>query len=135
MDVLSAVLGVQSRNIALSAEELVSAARQVSVLVNVENLSAVPLDRTGDKIVGAGIARGIHLNMADTTRRLDNEQVLLVSGEIAGSAGISIRASTLRSLGAKRVDAAVLGGWSEPIEGCNRLWDISPTRKPDLKAI
>lgn len=135
MDVLSTVLGVQCRNLALSASDLVSAARQISTLVSAENLASVPLDGAGERIIGAGIAWGLDLNVADTTTRLDNENILLVSGEIAGSTGITIRASTLRSLGAKRVEAAVLQGWCDPIEGCHRLWDISLARKAPLKAI
>lgn len=135
MDVLSAVLGVQSRNLALDAPKLVSAARQVSEIADTQCLAIVPQDKTGERIVGAGMASGLNLNLADTSARFDTMGILLVSGEIAGSAGIAIRASILRSMGAERIEVAVLNGWNDSIEGCQRLWKISHPRELRFHAV
>lgn len=135
MDVLSRVLGVQSRNLALNSADLVCAARQVSSLAIFEGLEIAPLDKTGERIIGAASASRFEFKLANITTRLDQKNILLVAGEIAGPSGIALRASIILSMGARRVDAAVLGGWDAPIDGCHRLWSISLPAEASLQAI
>ena len=125
-DLLSQVYWAQTRNSTLSSEELRRAADLLAEVAQGEELRLMPVDESGDRLIGAALARRDDLPLVDSSRRLDGEDVLLVTGHVAGAVGIALKASFARALGAVRVDAALLGGWSEAITGCERVWDIAP---------
>lgn len=131
-DLLSQVCWAQTRNSTLSNDELRRAADLLTEVALGEGLRLMPVDESGDRLIGAALACRDGLPLVDSSRRLDGEEVLLVTGHVAGAVGIALKASLARALGAVRVDAALLGGWGETIAGCERVWDIAP---PQIKAL
>jgi hypothetical protein len=49
---------------------------------------------------------------------------LLVGGTIAGPVGVAEAAATVTRAGARRVEAAIIGGWPEPIPGIARIREL-----------
>ncbi len=125
-DLLSQVCWVQTRNSTLSSEELRRAAGILSEVAVAEGLRLMPVDEAGDRLIGAALAVRDDLPLVDSSRRLDGEDILLVTGHVAGAVGVALKASLARALGAMRVEAAILGGWNAGIADCERVWNIAP---------
>jgi hypothetical protein len=125
-DLLAQVCWAQTRNSTLASGELRVAAELLADVAEGEGFRLMPVDETGDRLIGAALVSRDDLPLVDASHRLDGEDVLLVTGHLAGAVGVSLKASLARALGAVRVDAAVLGGWSAGIAGCERVWDIAP---------
>ena len=125
-DLLSQVCWAQTRNSTLSSHELRRAADRLAEVAVGEGLRLMPVDEAGDRLIGAALAASDLLSLVDASRRLDGEDILLVTGHVAGAVGVSLKASMARALGAVRVEAAILGGWSAGITNCERVWNISP---------
>jgi hypothetical protein len=106
----------QTRNSLLRGEELNAAASTAAEVATRQRARLIAGDGAGERIIGAALsvlpAECLPANLA---QRFDGQSLLLVSGVIAGPAGLAQAAARLRSLGARAVHAAVLGGWSEPI--------------------
>lgn len=124
---LSQVCAAQSRNSTLSDEPLRGAASRLARIAITERMHLMPVDQTGDRLVGAALAAHDGLALVDASFRLDGQKILLVAGHLAGSIGVSLRATVARKLGAVHVEAASLGGWADHIQGCARVWDIADT--------
>lgn len=124
---LSQVCWAQTRNSTLANGSLREAAGLLAEVAASEALRLMPVDETGDRLIGAALAGRAGLLLVDASRRLDGEQVLLVAGHLAGAMGVALKASQARALGATYVDAAVIGGWPGGVHGCERVWDIAST--------
>lgn len=125
-NLLAQVHWAQTRNSTLAGDELRVAAELLAGVAEGQKFRLMPVDETGERLIGATLVTRDDLPLVDASHRLDGENVLLVTGHLAGVVGVALKASLARSLGAVGVDAAVLGGWSEGIAGCGRVWDISP---------
>jgi len=112
----------QTLNSLLLGDELAVAATDAANLAAHTRAQLIAADGTGERIIGAALTlRPNECRPADLTRRLDGQSLLLISGVIAGPVGLAEAAARLRSLGARTVAAAVLGGWSEPIAGVETI--------------
>lgn len=131
-DLLTQVCWAQTRNSTLSNGELRRAADLLAKVALREGLRLLPVDETGDRLIGAALVRRDDLPLVDASHRLDGKNVLLVTGHVAGGAGVALKASSARALGAVRVEAALLGGWNAEIAGCDHVWDIAP---PSMSAV
>jgi hypothetical protein len=117
-DMLTRLMAVQRRNASLTGPDLAAAASAVARLAREHRAVVLAADGTGDRIVGAALAA--HSNdvvAADTTARLSDQVVLVVSGAVAGPVGLSQVAARLRSLGASALHAGVLDGADQAISG------------------
>lgn len=124
---LSQVCYVQSRNSTLRDDSLREAASRLAKIATNEDLQLMPVDETGDRLIGAALVVFSGLTLVDVSRRLDGRRILLVAGHLAGAVGVSLKATVALSLGADHVEAASLGGWEGGIEGCTHVWDIADT--------
>lgn len=115
-EVPNGLISVQRCNSLLAGERLRSAARALSVIPRRAGTVVVPSDDAGHRILGAALALDANLVPGDRTKRYDCP-VLLVGGYLAGPVGVAQAASLARSLGATRVEAAILGGWNAAIPG------------------
>jgi hypothetical protein len=127
-ELLSRVCWAQTHNSTLSSDELRRAADLLAEVAASEGLRLMPVDEAGDRLIGAALVARDDLPLVDASRRLDGEYVLLVAGHVAGAVGVALKASLARALGAVRVDAAILGGWSAGITDCERVWNIARMR-------
>lgn len=122
---LSQVRWAQTQNSTLANDNLREAAELLGSVAIREELRLMPVDETGDRLIGAALATRADLLLVDSSRRLDGEHVLLVAGHLAGAMGVALKASLAQTLGATRIEAAALGGWPGGIHGCERVWDIA----------
>jgi hypothetical protein len=112
----------QTRNGLLLGDELAAAAHDAASVAARTSAQLVAADRTGERIIGAALALAPNdCRPADLTHRVDGQSLLLISGVVAGPYGLAEAAARLKSLGARTVVAAVLGGWSEPIVGIETI--------------
>lgn len=124
-DLLAAVAAAQSRNSTLRGEELRECGRETARLAQERGLGLLAADATGERLIGAALAIADDLRVLDRTQNLDGAAVLLVSGRVAGAAGLAQQARLTKALGASRVEVAVLGGWAGPIPGCVSVTSVS----------
>ena len=127
-NLLAGVLEAQTRNSLLAGDGLLGAARALVEVLRGRGFVALPSDSVGDRILGAALLQDPNLTLVDRSFRFDGCRVLLVAGHISGDAGISTRARSARTLGAVRVEVALLSGWTDPIEGCDAVWAIGHDR-------
>jgi hypothetical protein len=121
-DMMTRLVQAQTRNGLLLGEELAAAAHDAANLAARTHAQLIAADGTGERIIGAALALlPSECRPADLTRRLDDQPLLLISGVIAGPVGLADAAARLRSLGARTVAAAVLGGWPEAIAGVETI--------------
>lgn len=123
-EVLQSVLGAQEANAMLSGRDLRTAAENlVRVASGRTRLKA--LDAAGERIIGAALLLADSLATWDYTTAFPAKHAcLLVGGVAAGPAGIAAAAHAALAAGAGRVDAAILGGWTEPVAGVSRIREI-----------
>lgn len=124
-DLLAAVVTAQSRNSTLDGEELRECGRQTARLARERRLGLLAADATGERLIGAALAMADGLRVFDRTQNLGGAAVLLVSGRVAGAAGLAQEVRMTKALGASRVEVAVLGGWADPIPGCASVACVS----------
>lgn len=123
-NLLAGLLEAQTRNSLLSGHELIGAARALVDVMRTQKSIALPGDSVGDRVLGAALLLEPTLPLADRSLRFDGCRVLIVAGHVSGDAAVSARARSVRALGAVHVEAALLGRWTEPIEGCDAVWTI-----------
>ena len=131
-DLLGAILDAKERNSTLAHSDLRHAARATAKVAYERGLELVACDQAGERVIGAALGLDDRIVAADRSRRLDGLRVLLVSGRVAGSAGIAQQARLIRNLGADTVEVAVLDGWGEPILGCDKITPLftnAPTQR------
>ncbi|CAM3333342.1 hypothetical protein OCAE111667_04035 [Occultella aeris] len=127
-NLLAGVLEAQTRNSLLAGDELIGAAFALVEVMRTRKAIALPSDSVGDRILGAALILEPTLPLADRSYRFDGCSVLIVAGHISGEASVSARAKSVRALGAVHVEAALLGQWADPIEGCDAVRIISSDR-------
>lgn len=88
------------------------------------------VDAAGERIIGAAMTLTDQpVKVFDYTHSFpDRSKCLLVGGFIAGPVGVADAAAAVIAAGATRVQAAVLGGWSDPIDGVARVRDLGRQR-------
>ena len=121
-DTLGWLVQAQRRNGLLQGDELAGAAATTVDIARHQRATLIAADEAGERIIGAAIALNPgECEPTDLTRRFDGEVLLLISGMIAGPAGLAQTAARLRSLGAGAVHVGVLGGWPKPIAGIDTI--------------
>jgi hypothetical protein len=126
---LARVLDAQRENATLAGSQLRAAARDLIDLCVNQSTVVLTYDDAGQRIVGAALALDDAFPVPfDTTAPLPLGAVcLLVGGVIAGPFGVAKLAQLAHNLGASQVNAAVLGGWSDPISGINNVHPLAST--------
>lgn len=123
-EVLQSVLGAQEANATLSGRDLRTAAETLVHLAS-GRTRLKALDATGERIIGAALLLSESLETWDYTAAFPAKHTcLLVGGVVAGPAGIAAAAHAALAAGAARVDAAIVGGWTEPVPRVSRIREI-----------
>lgn len=123
-EVLHSVLDAQEANATLSGRDLRTAAENLVHLANRRTLVKA-LDAAGERIIGAALLLSDSLETWDFTAAFPPKHTcLLVGGVVAGPAGIATAVQAARAAGAARVDAAIVGGWTESVPGVVRIREI-----------
>jgi hypothetical protein len=130
---LAQVCDVQMRNSYLVGEKLRDAEREIAALAARDGCAVMAADEAGERLVGAALVADERVRPVDVSRRLDGQSVVIVAGFVAGPAGIALKTSVAPSLGAVRVDAAVLGSQIRKVDGCDHVRPI--TQQPHLVAL
>lgn len=132
-DLIAQVCAAQARNSTISSEELQACGRALARHARSRDLCVMAADAPGERLIGAALGVAGKIRLADRSRRLDGQAVLLVSGQIAGSAHVAQQARLARSLGAVSVEVIVLDGWSHPIDGCDRVTPLVLAQPSSLR--
>jgi len=125
-ELLWSVLNAQRANATLSGGELRAAAQDLAHIWSTTRSVLMAFDAVGERIIGAAMAiSGQSLEVFDYTGPFpDRATCLLVGGTIAGPVGIVEAAAAVTRAGARRVEAAIIRGWPEPIPGVVRIRQI-----------
>lgn len=125
--VLQTVLGAQQANATLSGRDLrVAAENLVRASSDVTVMKA--LDAAGERIIGAALLLNDSLATWDYTSEFPRRATcLLVGGVVAGPVSIATAARAAADAGAARVEAAIVGGWTNHIPGVARIREIGTT--------
>lgn len=91
------------------------------------------VDGAGERTVGAPLFADDRIRTDDSSQCLDDESVLPVSGHIAGTTGIALKADMARSLGALHVRALILRETCIDILGCNRITTLLTRRHTNIR--
>lgn len=126
---LSRICEAQTKNAALTGEDLHAAARDLSLLATGTRRVLLAVDGIGERLIGVALVQGHDVHAVEASRHLDGLDVLLVAGHVAGTTGIAMKAELARSLGARSVEVATLDGLALPISGCDRVLQVSPRRR------
>lgn len=132
VSLLNRILAAQTANSTLRGDDLRKAGREIADLALGAGDALMAVDDAGERIVGAALLADDGVRAVDSSRRLDNQSVLLVAGHVAGTMGITLKADLARSLGARRVRAAFLGEElvnSVNIRGCDRVTSLTYSRR------
>lgn len=123
-EVLQNVLDAQRTNAALSGRDLRAAAANLIPLAAPETVFKA-LDAVGERIIGAALVLSDAVLPWDYTRPMSTgAKCVLVGGVVAGPAGIAAATQAAVSAGASRVEVAIIGGWSSPVDDVARIWEI-----------
>jgi hypothetical protein len=125
-DLLSSVLDAQRANATLQGAELRVAAEGLARLSRSGRTLLMAFDSAGERIIGAAMAlSAVNVEVFDYTSAFPADaSCLLVGGHVAGPVGAAAAAAAVVEAGAARVEVAMLGGWSQPIEGIARVWRL-----------
>lgn len=127
-NLLEGVLEAQTRNSLLAGDELLHAARALIEVLGKQRFTAMSSDSTGGRILGAALLLEPSLGLGDQSHRFDGCTVMLVAGHVSGDARVSLRAKSVRALGATEVHVALLSRWTSVIGGCDQVWHIGSER-------
>lgn len=126
--VLNSVLAALQANGTLSGRDLRTAAENLVHLTTSRTVLKA-LDAVGERIIGAALVLDDDLRTWDYTGRFPSKSTcLLVGGVVVGPVGISSAAEAVTAVGAARVEAAILSGWTSPIRGVTRIREIGSAR-------
>jgi hypothetical protein len=129
VSLLNRVLAAQTASSTLRGDDLRNAGREIAALAVGTGDALMAVDDAGERIIGAALLADDGVRTVDSSRRLDNQSVLLVAGHVAGTTGIAIKADLARSLGAAHVQATFLGDVnSVNIHGCDRVTSLTLRR-------
>lgn len=125
-EVLWSVLDAQRANATLSGSELRAAAERLADIGVRQQMVLMAFDATGERILGAMLAlTSVNLAVYDYTSEFpENSACLLVGGYVAGPIGIADAAAAASGAGAARVEAAILGGWRDSVQGVTCIRDL-----------
>lgn len=126
---LALVCEAQTENSTLSQSDLRAAAHNLAALVVDRGHAVMAVDEAGERLIGAALVLDERLQAVNVSRRLDDQAVILVAGYIAGTTGVARKAALVRSLGARHVEATLLGEEALTIEGCERVTPLALTRR------
>lgn len=86
-------------------------------------------DAAGERIIGAAMALEDDVAVFDYTNAFPaGVTCLLVGGHVAGPVGVADAAAAVTAAGARRVEVALIGGWTKPIVGVARVRDLGDSR-------
>ncbi|MBD7980218.1 hypothetical protein [Oerskovia merdavium] len=120
-NLLAGVLEAQTRNSLLAGDDLLRAAQDLVEALSTRRHLVMASDSVGDRVLGAALLLEPSIPLADRSSHFNGAHVMLVAGHISGDARMSMRACSVRALGALRVEAAMLTHWGEPIEGLDAI--------------
>lgn len=125
-ELLATVLDAQRANATLQGAELRAAAEGLARVRTSGRTLLMAFDCAGERIIGAAMALGgVVVKVFDYTSEFPaGASCLLVGGFVAGPVGAAAAAAAVAEAGAVSVEAAILGGWSQPIEGVARVWSL-----------
>ena len=132
VSLLNRVLAAQTANSTLGGDDLSNAGCEVAAIALSGGDALMAADSAGERVIGAALLAEDGVRTVDTSRRLDNQSVLLVAGHLAGMTGIALKAALARSLGASKVHATFLSPEcvdSASIEGCDGVTCVNPRRR------
>jgi hypothetical protein len=129
-ELLWTALDAQSANASLSGRDLRSAAEELLRLHTPGRTVLMAVDAAGERIIGAAMTLTDQpVEVFDYTHSFPARSTcLLVGGFIAGPVGVADAAAAVIGAGATRVQAAVIGGWSDPIDGVARVRNLGRQR-------
>lgn len=126
-ELLWKALDAQRANATLSGRELRSAAERLRQVRRPNRTLLMSFDAAGERIIGAAMTLGDDdIEVFDYTSAFPAEATcLLVGGFVAGPVGMASAADAAVEAGARRVEVAMLGGWSSPIDCVDRVWQLA----------
>lgn len=133
VSLLDRVCAAQTANSALRGNDLRKAGRKVAALATRDGCALMAVDDAGERLIAAALLADDAVRTVDTSRRLDDQSVLLVAGFLAGTTGIAQKADLARALGAAHVQATVLGDERVSVHGCDRVTSLN--FRPHLVAL
>ncbi|WP_186245467.1 hypothetical protein [Mycobacterium simulans] len=131
VSLLNRILAAQTANSMLRGDDLRNAGREIAALALGGGYALMAVDDAGERIIGAALLADEGVRAVDSSRRLDNQSVLLVAGHFAGTTGIVLKADLARSLGARLIHAAFLGEAgvnTANIHGCDLITSLASRR-------
>lgn len=122
--VLRTVLDAQRINATLSGRDLRVVAENLIPFAS-KGTVVKAFDATGERIIGAALVLSDALSPWDYTAPMPTGSTcVLVGGLVAGPAAIGAATQAALDAGATRIEVAIIGGWTSPIEGVARIWQI-----------
>ena len=120
---LWSVLDAQRANATLSGGDLRAAAEHLADMCAERPVLLMAVDSAGERIIGAAMTIGnAELDMHDYTAGFpQGSTCLLVGGHAAGPIRLVDAAAAASAAGAAHVEAAILGGWPDPVPGVARI--------------
>lgn len=120
---LRSVLDAQRANATLSGGELRAAAEHLADLCAERHVLLMAIDRAGERIIGAAMSvADVELDVYDYTSGFpQGSTCLMVGGHAAGPVRLADAAAAASSAGAAQVEAAILGGWPDPVPGVAQI--------------
>ncbi len=127
---LWSVLDAQRANATLSGGDLRAAAEHLADLCADRHVLLKAVDSAGERIIGAAMTVAeVDLDVYDYTSGFpQGSTCLLVSGHVAGPVGLADAAAAASSAGAAQVEAAILGGWPDPVAGVAQICGLRQSR-------
>jgi hypothetical protein len=120
---LWSVLDAQRANATLSGGDLRAAAEHLADLCSERRVLLMAVDNAGERIIGAAMTVAeVDLDVYDYTSGFpQGSTCLLVGGHVAGHVRLADAAAAALSAGAAQVEAAILGGWPDPVPGVAQI--------------
>lgn len=120
---LLSVLDAQRANATLAGGDLRAAAEHLADLCSERRVLLMAVDNAGERIIGAAMTVAeVDLDVYDYTSGFpQGSTCLLVGGHAAGPIRLADAAAAALSAGAARVEAAILGGWPDPVPGVAQI--------------
>lgn len=127
---LWSVLDAQRANATLSGGDLRAAAEHLADLCAERPFLLMAVDGAGERIIGAAMTvADVELDVYDYTSGFpQGSTCLLVGGHAAGPVRLADAASAAFAAGAAQVEAAILGGWPDPIPGVTQIRGLRKSR-------
>ena len=108
---------LSGRDLRVAAENLIPLAAPGTVMK--------ALDAVGERIIGAALVLSDAVSTWDYTGPMPTGATcVLVGGVVAGPAGIAAATQAVVNAGASRVEVAIIGGWSSPVDDVARIREI-----------